>query len=133
MGDYPDHHHRDEIAVDLRELSPRDLRRIPEEDVRRGESRWLVEIDVDSAAVEDRWGAPEVTGDDFAEYFCFAFTPTKGEAFLLLRDSYHAPAPGFIVSVTKGLFSREAADKIIEVLAIPGVSVTRVNAEVTEQ
>ncbi|MET8290090.1 hypothetical protein ABZV80_33465 [Streptomyces sp. NPDC005132] len=119
--------------MDLRELSPTGLRRIPEKDVRHGESKWLVEIDVESAALEERWGTPEITGDDFAEYFCFAFSPVKGEAFILLRDRYHAPAPGFIVSVTKGLFSREAVDKIIEVLAIPGVSATRVNAEVVEQ
>ncbi|MFF2999451.1 hypothetical protein ACFVTC_33625 [Streptomyces sp. NPDC057950] len=119
--------------MDLRELSPTGLRRIPERNIQRGKSRWLIEIDVESAALEERWGAPEITGDDFAEYLCFAFSPVRGEAFILLRDRYHAPAPGFIVGVTKGLFSREAVDKIIEVLAIPGVSATRVNAEVVEQ
>ncbi|MEV5784570.1 hypothetical protein [Streptomyces sp. NPDC052287] len=119
--------------MNLRELNPTGLRRIPEKDVSPGDIRWLVQIDVDPAALEERWGAPEITRDDFAEYFCFAFSPAKGEAFLLLRDRHHAPVPGFIVSVTKELFSREAADKIIEVLAIPGVSVTHVNAEVTEE
>ncbi|MFJ4931610.1 hypothetical protein [Streptomyces sp. NPDC088736] len=133
MGVDPDHHHGGEVRVDLRELNTTSLRRIPEKDVRSGDIRWLVQIDVDLAALEERWGAPEITRDDFAEYYCFAFSPAKGEAFLLLRNRHHAPVPGFIVSVTKELFSREAADKIIEVLAIPGVSGTRVNAEVTEQ
>ncbi|MGW0801274.1 hypothetical protein [Streptomyces sp. NPDC002692] len=135
MGIDPDHHHGGEVSVsvDLRELNSTSLRRIPEKDVRSGNVRWLVQIDVDPAALEERWGAPEITRDDFAEYFCFAFSPATGEAFLLLRDRHHAPVPGFIVSVTKKLFSREAADKIIEVLAIPGVSVTRVNAEVTDE
>lgn len=120
----------DEVSVDLRELDSTSLRRIPEKGVRSGDIRWLVQIDVDPAVLEERWGVSEITRDDFAEYFCFAFSPVKGEAFLLLRHRYHPPVPGFIVSVTRGLFFREAADKIIEILAIPGVNVTRVNAEV---
>ncbi|MEV6993208.1 hypothetical protein AB0N87_29085 [Streptomyces sp. NPDC093228] len=129
MGIHSGHHHGSEVGVDLPELTPTSLRRIPEKDVGPGDIRWLVQVDVESAALEERWGAPELTEDDFAEYFCFAFSPAKGEAFILLQQVHHAPVPGFVLSVTEGLFSTEAADRIVEALAIPGARVTHVNSE----
>ncbi|MGW7667501.1 hypothetical protein ACWGJX_10195 [Streptomyces sp. NPDC054775] len=126
---HSNHHHGGEVGMDLRELAPKSLRRIPEEDVSPGDIRWLVQLDVESAALEERWGAPEVAEDDFAEWFCFAFSPAKGEAFILLRQVRSAPVPGFVLSVTEGLFSTEAAERIVEALAIPGARVTHVNAE----
>ncbi|MFG2424988.1 hypothetical protein ACGFWD_39005 [Streptomyces sp. NPDC048448] len=118
--------------MDLRELDPTSLRRIPEKDVSRSDIRWLVQIDVEHAAIEERWGAAEITEDDFSEYFCFAFSPAEGEAFILLRHMHHAAVPGFVLSVTERLFSTEAADWIIEALEIPRARVTHVNAEATE-
>lgn len=70
----------------------------------------------------------EITEDDFAEWLCFAFSPAQAEAFILLRQVHHASVAGYIFSVTDGLFSTEAADRIVEALAIPGARVTHVNA-----
>ncbi|MER8032948.1 hypothetical protein ABTZ78_28745 [Streptomyces bauhiniae] len=112
-------------------MTPTSLRRIPEKDVRPGDIRWLVQVAVEHATLEERWGAPEVTEDDFAEWFCFAFSPAQGEVFILLRQVHHAPVGGFVLSVTEGLFSREAADRIVQALDIAGARITDVNAEVT--
>ena len=114
----------------MRHLNPVSLRRIPEKDVRPGNIRWLVQVGVEPAALEERWGAPEIAEDDFAEWLCFAFSPAAGEAFLLLRQVHDAPVGGFVLSVTEGLFSREAADRIIRALDISGARITHVNAEV---
>ncbi|WP_268814613.1 hypothetical protein [Streptomyces olivochromogenes] len=36
---------------------------------------------------------------------------------------------GFVLSVTKGLFSPEAADRILQTLGIPGTRITHTNDE----
>ncbi|MET8290092.1 hypothetical protein ABZV80_33475 [Streptomyces sp. NPDC005132] len=132
MSVHSGHRHGGEVGINLTELNPTGLRRIPEKDVSPGDIRWLVQVDVEHAAIEERWGTPEITGDDFAEYFCFAFSQAEGEAFILLRHMHHAAVPGFVLSVTERLFSTEAADWIIEALEIPRARVTHVNAEATE-
>ncbi|WP_232839385.1 hypothetical protein [Streptomyces triticisoli] len=115
--------------MDLRELEPAGLKRIREQDVSPRDIRWLAQVDVERAALEERWGAPETVCDDFAEWFCFAFSPAEGEAFILLRQVDRAPVAGFVLSVTKGLFSPEAAERIVEALETAGARVTQVNAE----
>ncbi|GAA3063386.1 hypothetical protein [Streptomyces glomeratus] len=115
--------------MDLRELNPTVLRRIPEKDVSPRDIRWLVQVDVERTALEERWGAPEITEDDFAEWFCFAFSPAEGEAFILLRQVHHAPVAGFVLSVTRGLFSPAAADRIVRALDIAGARITHLNSE----
>ncbi|RPK66231.1 hypothetical protein EES42_24250 [Streptomyces sp. ADI95-17] len=117
------------MGMDLRELDPIRLKRIPEKDVSPRDIRWLSQIDVERAVLEDRWGAPEIAHDDFAEWFRFAFSPAAEEAFILLRQVDHPPVPGFVLSVTAGLFSSEAAERIVEVLGIPGARVTHLNDE----
>ncbi|MFE2669217.1 hypothetical protein [Streptomyces mirabilis] len=129
MGFYSDHRYGGEIDMDLRELDPAGLKRIPEQDVNPRDIRWLVQVDVERAALEERWGAPEIARDDFAEWFCFAFSPAEGEAFILLRQVHHPPVAGFVLSVTKGLFSPEAADRILQTLGIPGTRITHTNDE----
>ncbi len=91
--------------------------------------RYLAQVDVDPAALEERWGAAEAICDDLAEWFCFAFSPMEGEAFFLQREVHHPPAHGFVLSVTEGLFSSNCAGRIVETLGIPGALVTEVNAE----
>ncbi|MFJ6704943.1 MULTISPECIES: hypothetical protein [unclassified Streptomyces] len=117
--------------MDQRELGPTGLQRIAEGTVSPRDIRWLVQVDVDGAALEERWGSPEITSDDFAEWFCFAFSPAEGEAFLLLRQVHHPVEPGFVLSATKGLYSAEVAERIVQALDIPGARITRVNAEAT--
>ncbi|MCX5504891.1 hypothetical protein [Streptomyces sp. NBC_00052] len=90
--------------MDLRELDPIRLKRIPEKDVSPRDIRWLSQIDVERAVLEERWGAPEIAHDDFAEWFCFAFSPAAEEAFILLRQVDHprylfrGPATGPLAS-----------------------------------
>ncbi|MGW1605337.1 hypothetical protein [Streptomyces eurythermus] len=103
--------------------------RIAERDVRRGDIKYLAQIDVDQVALEERWGKPDVVQDDLAEWVCFAFSLSENEVFLLQREADHPPAPGFILSVTRILFSAEAASKIAGALGIPRAQVTHVNAE----
>ncbi|MFE1961014.1 hypothetical protein [Streptomyces sp. NPDC059479] len=91
--------------------------------------KYPAQVNVDRAALEERWGDPETVNDDLAEWVCFAFSPAEGEAFCLQRELHHPPAPGFILSVTRGLFSVEAAGRIVEALAITTSRVTQVNAE----
>ncbi|WP_406004499.1 hypothetical protein [Streptomyces sp. NBC_00987] len=81
--------------MDLRELDPIRLKRIPEKDVSPRDIRWLSQIDVERAVLEERWGAPEIAHDDFAEWFCFAFSPAAEEAFILLRQVDHPPRARF--------------------------------------
>ncbi|MFD7119728.1 hypothetical protein ACFWAA_22235 [Streptomyces sp. NPDC059922] len=114
--------------MDASELEPAGLKRISERDVRLGDMKYLAQVDVHRTALEERWGDPE-TVNDHAEWVCFAFSPAEGEVFFLLREVHHPPAPGFILSVTKGLFSVRAADRIVEVLGISTARVTQVNAE----
>ncbi|MCZ2525746.1 hypothetical protein [Streptomyces sp. HB2AG] len=117
--------------MDLRELKSAGLKRISEQDVSPRDIRWLVQVDIERAALEERWGAPEIARDDFAEWFCFAFSPAKGEAFILLRQVGDAPVAGFVLSVTKGLFSPGSAERIIQALDIPGARITHTNVEAT--
>ncbi|MFJ6565499.1 hypothetical protein ACIQMV_37795 [Streptomyces sp. NPDC091412] len=116
--------------MDLRKLEPAGLKRIREKDVGPRDIRWLVQVDVERAALEERWGATEIAHDDFAKWFCFAFSPAEGEAFILLLQVDH-PVAGFVLSVTKGLFSPEAAERIVQALDIPGARITRTNSEAT--
>ncbi|MFM9709098.1 hypothetical protein [Streptomyces galilaeus] len=118
--------------MDPKELDLTGLKRMPERDVRRGDMRYLAQVDIDPAALDERWGGPEAVRDDLAEWVCFAFSPVEGEAFLLHREAHHPPAPGFVLSVTGGLFSVDAAARIHEVLGIAGARVTQVNAEATK-
>jgi hypothetical protein len=129
VGVRSDHGDGGAISVDPRQSNPTGLSRIPEGDVSPRDTRWLVQVDVERAALEERWGAPEVARDDFAEWFCFAFATAEGEAFVLLREVAHPPAPGFVLSVTKGLFSLEAADRIVRRLDVAGARITHTNAE----
>jgi hypothetical protein len=57
-GFYSDHRYRGAIGLDLRELDPAGLKRIPERDVRLGDMRYLAQVDVDPDALEERWGGP---------------------------------------------------------------------------
>lgn len=107
------------------------LKRIPEQAVSPRDIMWLVQVDVERAALEERWGASEIAVDDFTEWFCFAFSLTEGEAFILLREVHHPPVAGFILSVTKGLFSPESAGRIVQALGVPGARITHRNAEAT--
>lgn len=115
--------------MDPRQLDPAGLKRIPERDVSLRDMRYLAEVDVDRAALEERWGGPETVYDDLAEWVCFAFSPAEGEAFFLQREVEHPPTPQFGLSVTRGLFSVEAAGRIVEALGIATARVTQVNAE----
>ncbi|MFE7570850.1 hypothetical protein ACFU76_28475 [Streptomyces sp. NPDC057539] len=115
--------------MDPREREPAGLKRISERDVRLDDMKYLAQVDVDRAALEERWGGPETVNDDLAEWVCFVFSPAEGEAFFLQREVHHPPASGFILSVTRGLFSVEAVGWIVEALGIATARVTQVNAE----
>lgn len=115
--------------MDPRKSNPAGMSRILDRDVSPRAIRWLVQVDVERAVLEERWGAPEVVRDDFAEWFCFAFATAEGEAFVLLRQAERPPAAGFLLSVTEGLFSQEAADRIVRSLDVAGARITRTNAE----
>ena len=115
--------------MDLRNLNATELKRIPEEDVSSRAIKWLAEADIDRVALEERWGSAETAYDSLAEWLCFAFSPAEGEAFLLLREVEHPPTPQFGLSVTSGLFSASAAERIVEALGIAEARVTRVNAD----
>lgn len=105
------------------------LGRVSEREVSLSAIRWLAQIDVDRAALEERWGGPETVRDDFAEWICFAFCSAEGETFFLQREVHHPPVAGFILSVTKERFSPEAADRIVEALDIADARIARMNAE----
>lgn len=129
MGFHSDHRHRDAVEMDLRNLNATELKRIPEEDVSSRAIKWLAEVDIDRVALEERWGSAETAYDSLAEWLCFAFSPAEGEAFLLLREVEHPPTPQFGLSVTNGLFSTSAAERIVEALGVAGARVTQVNAD----
>jgi hypothetical protein len=115
--------------MDSRKLDPAELKRIPERGVHLREMRYLAQVVVDPAALEERWGGPESVCDDLTEWVCFAFSPAEGEAFFLQREAQHPPAHGFVLSVTGGLFFVDAVGQIVRVLGIAGARVTAVNAE----
>ncbi|MFF3990596.1 hypothetical protein ACFY0B_39305 [Streptomyces sp. NPDC001797] len=110
-------------------MNPAELKRIPERNVSPRDIKWLAEVDIDRAALEERWGSAETACDSLAEWLCFAFSPVEGEAFLLLRETEHPPTPQFGLSVTSGLFSASVAERIVEALGIAGARVTQVNAD----
>ncbi|MFJ7063038.1 hypothetical protein ACIQVA_36140 [Streptomyces microflavus] len=118
--------------MDLKGLGPVKLKRIPERDVSLKSMRFLALIDVNAAALEERWGVPEKPSDDLAEWVCFAFSLTETEAFFLQREASCPPTQGFILSVTGGLFSESSAGQIAEALEIEGAQVTQVNAEAAQ-
>ncbi|WP_328433130.1 hypothetical protein [Streptomyces sp. NBC_00425] len=93
--------------------------------------RYLAQIDLDAAALEERWGSPDTVRDDLAEWVCFAFTPAEGEAFFLQRELHHPPSNGFVLSVSEGLFCGDTVHGIVAALGIAGAQVTHVNAEAT--
>ncbi|MCZ0211218.1 hypothetical protein OZK63_38250 [Streptomyces sp. UMAF16] len=66
------------------DLNPAGLKRVVEREVSPREIRYLAQVDIDFAALEERWGVQEATRDDFAEWFAFAFSPAEGGAFILL-------------------------------------------------
>ncbi|MFI6405692.1 hypothetical protein [Streptomyces sp. NPDC050548] len=115
--------------MNLRDLDPAALKRIPEGDVNSRDIKWLAGVEVDREVLEERWGGAETAYDSLGEWLCFAFSPAEGEAFLLLREAEHPPTPLFLLSVTSGLFSSSAADRIVEALGIAGARVIEVNAE----
>ncbi|MFF2521809.1 hypothetical protein [Streptomyces liangshanensis] len=97
-----------------------------------GTTKYLAQIDVDRAVLEERWDGPETFQDDFAEWFLYAFSPAEGEVFILHREVHHPPAPGYILSVSRSLFSEEAVGRIVKALDIDTARVTHMNAEVCE-
>ena len=81
-------------GMDTAELAPAGLKLIPERYVSPREVKYLAQVDVDPAALEERWGGPETNGDDVTEWFAFVFSPVEGEAFTPLRQVENPPAPG---------------------------------------
>ncbi|MFJ9321329.1 hypothetical protein [Streptomyces globisporus] len=106
------------------------LRRIPDEELVLKEIRYLALVQVDLMALYRRWGRPDVGVDSLAEWLCFAFTLPNGEKFVLQREAYHPPTPGFLLSATRALFSAEAAEQVIAALDIPEAVAVEVNPEV---
>jgi hypothetical protein len=112
------------------ELNFAGLRRIPDEELTLKEIRYLALVQVDLMALYRRWGRPDVGVDDLAEWLCFAFALPNGDKFVLQREAYHPPTPGFLLSVTQALFSAEAAEQVIGALEIPGAFAVELSAEV---
>ncbi|MFF7258544.1 hypothetical protein [Streptomyces microflavus] len=75
-------------------------------------------MQVDLMAVYRRWGRPDIGVDSLAEWLCFAFALPSGEKFTLQREACNPPTPGFLLSVTKELFSAETAGQLIKALDI---------------
>ncbi|WP_446040551.1 hypothetical protein [Streptomyces sp. SID1121] len=107
------------------------LRRIPEEELVQKDIRYLALMEVDLITLYRRWGRPDVALDSLAEWLCFAFSLPDGEKFALQREAQNPPTSGFFLSVTMGLFSAEAAERVAAALDIPGVRVLEVSAEVS--
>ncbi|MFJ7258426.1 hypothetical protein ACIQWV_39475 [Streptomyces sp. NPDC098085] len=112
-----------------RERARPELNRIPERNISLRCIRFVAQVDVDRKALEERWGTPEFVSGDLGEWVCFAFSSAEGESILLQREVEHPPAPGFLLSVTSGLFSTQAVSRIIEALGIPDAQVIQVNEE----
>ncbi|MFJ3932890.1 hypothetical protein [Streptomyces sp. NPDC090029] len=114
-------------------ISSADLRRIPDEELISKEIRYVALVQVDLMALYRRWGRPDVGVDDLGEWLCFAFALPNGEKFALQREAYHPPTPGFLLSVTRSLFTAEAAEQVIGALEIPEAFAVELSAEVTSQ
>jgi hypothetical protein len=106
------------------------LRRIPEEELILRDIRYLALLEVDLIALYRRWGRPDIVVDDLAEWLCFAFSLPNGDKLALQREALHPPTPGFLLSVTAGLFSSEAADQVATALDVPVARILEVNPEV---
>ncbi|MEU2156766.1 hypothetical protein ABZ532_17415 [Streptomyces sp. NPDC019396] len=113
------------------ELSFCGLRRIPEEEIALKDVRYLALLEVDLFRLYRRWGRPDIAVDDLAEWLCFAFSLPDGDKFALQREAQHPPTSGFLLSVTIGLFSEEAAEQVAAALDVHGARVLEVSAEVT--
>ncbi|MFD3956690.1 MULTISPECIES: hypothetical protein [Streptomyces] len=106
------------------------LRRIADEELSPKEIRYLALVQVDLMALYRRWGRPDIGMDDLGEWLCFAFALPDGGKFILQREAYSPPTPGFLLSATKALFSVEAAEQIIGALEIPEAVVVELSDEV---
>lgn len=106
------------------------LRRIADEELSTREIRYLALVQVDLMALYRRWGRSDVGMDDLGEWLCFAFALSDGSKFILQREAYNPPTPGFLLSATKALFSAEAAERIIGALDIPEAVVLELSDEV---
>lgn len=105
------------------------LRRIPEKELVLKDMRYLALMEVGLLALYRRWGRPDIAADDLAEWLCFAFSLPSGHKIALQRVAEHPPTSGFLLSVTTGLFSAEAAEQVAAALDIPGVRILEVSAE----
>ncbi|WP_328471459.1 hypothetical protein [Streptomyces sp. NBC_00448] len=105
------------------------LRRIPEDELVLKDARYLALMEVDLLALYRRWGRPDIAADDLAEWLCFAFSLPNGDKFALQREAEHPPTSGFLLSVTAGLFSAEAAEQVAAALDVPVVRVLEVSAD----
>jgi hypothetical protein len=105
------------------------LRRIREEELVLKDIRYLASLQVDLSALCHRWERPDIAVDDLAEWLCFAFSLPGGEKFAIQREALNPPTPGFLLSVTAGLFNPEAAERITAALDVPGTRILEVSAE----
>ncbi|MFJ8562394.1 hypothetical protein ACIRD0_33885, partial [Streptomyces microflavus] len=106
------------------------IQRIPDKEISPKEIRYLALVQVDLMALYRRWGRPDIGVDSLAEWLCFAFALPSGEKFTLQREAYNPPTPAFILSVTRTLFSAEAAGQVIEALDIPEACAIDLSSEV---
>ncbi|MFJ2015599.1 hypothetical protein ACIQJ8_35865 [Streptomyces globisporus] len=106
------------------------IQRIPDEELSPKEIRYLALLQVGLMALYRRWGRPDIGVDSLGEWLCFAFTLPSGEKFTLQREAYNPPTPAFILSVTRTLFSAEAARQVIEALDIPEAHAIELSSEV---
>ncbi len=106
-------------------------RRIPDDEVARKEIRYLALLEVDLTTLYRRWGRPDVGVDSLAEWLCFAFSLPGGEKFAVQREAQNPPTPGFLLSVTAGLFTAEGAERVVAALDLPAVRILELSAEVS--
>ncbi|MFJ2109794.1 hypothetical protein ACIOHH_35085 [Streptomyces microflavus] len=106
------------------------IQRIPDKEISTKEIRYLALVQVDLMALYRRWGRPDIGVDSLAEWLCFAFALPNGEKFTLQREAYNPPTPGFLLSVTKILFSAEASGQLIKALDIPEAYAIELSSEV---
>lgn len=109
------------------------LRRVADEELSTKDIRYLALVRVDLMALYRRWGRPDVGIDDLGEWLCFAFALSDGSKFVLQREAYNPPTPGFLLSATKALFSAEAVERVIGALEIPEAVVVELSDEVLDR
>lgn len=107
------------------------LRRTPDDELVRKEIRYLALLEVDLITLYRRWGRPDVGVDSLAEWLSFAFSLPSGEKFAVQREAQNPPTSGFLLSVTAGLFSAEAAEQVVAALDIPAIRILETSPEVT--